>query len=123
MHVGLQAWEARDPAPVLALVRITHRSREAFLSCRKPRSVLQSAIYADKVLPGTALASCTACCIKPATCENLGRRAQGREAADARLQRAPGGMWVQDTTLESRRRLVASLPQVRASCGAGLCAA
>lgn len=31
----------------------------------------------------------------------------------ARLQRAPGGMWVQDTTAETRRQLVASLPQVR----------
>ncbi|KAK9842097.1 hypothetical protein WJX81_008323 [Elliptochloris bilobata] len=35
---------------------------------------------------------------------------QGQEAAAARLQRAPGGTWVQDTTVESRQRLVASLP-------------
>ena len=37
---------------------------------------------------------------------------QGQEAIHARLQRAPGGMWVQDTTVETRRQLVASLPQV-----------
>jgi len=42
-------------------------------------------------------------------------RAQGAEAARARLQRAPGpgGMWSQDTTAESRRQLVELLPLVR----------
>ena len=44
-------------------------------------------------------------------------RAQGAEAARARLQRAPGpgGMWSQDTTAESRRQLVELLPLVRHS--------
>lgn len=106
---------------VSAIMRTINTSREASWAVRVAHWTAMP--MSRKVLPRLWRNKSTQLHFSHRSVLNPDWYAQGQEGADARLQRAPGGMWVQDTTMESRRRLVASLPQVSTSCGAGLCAA